>query len=363
MILNAVDETEALEVLHREGCTDGLPVIVPTPERVQRMVLASGLDGDLVLGEVGPQLGQASVEKVAINAVMAGCLPDHFPVVVAAVRAACDPVFDLTEVQSTTHGVAPLLLVNGPARDACGPIARAWGALGPGHRANASIGRALRLVLINIGGGRPGVSDMALLGHAGKFTSCLAEDEEASPFPPLHVALGFRPEQSVVTVAGVEAPHSVIGLLGESGPAAAARLVGLLGAAVANVGANNAHGPGGASVVVVLNPDHAEVLADAGYDRAAIQQGIASHACNRRDRLRALSALVPDGDGADLLPAVAGPECVLVLVAGGAGLYSVVFPSWGGGPHGNQPVSAEIELDQACEVPTPAPAAGPGASR
>ena len=169
--LSAQDEAEALEALHRDGCTDGLPVIIPTPERVSRMVLASGIEGDMVLGTMGPGHGVATIEKVAVAAVMAGCLPDYMPVVVAAVKAVIDPRFDLTEMQATTHCTAPLVLVNGPARHNCGPIASGTGALGPGHRANASIGRALRLTMINIGKARPGSSDMALLGHPGKFTS------------------------------------------------------------------------------------------------------------------------------------------------------------------------------------------------
>lgn len=180
-LLEAVDEETALEMLHDLQCTDGLPVVIPTPDRVSRCVLASGQDGDMVLGELGPAMGIATVEKVAACAVMAGCKPDYMPLVIAAVKAVADPKFDLSELQATTHCTAPLIIVNGPARNDCGPVAASYGALGPGHRANASIGRALRLCLINIGGGRPGVSDMALHGHPGKFTYCLAELEEESP--------------------------------------------------------------------------------------------------------------------------------------------------------------------------------------
>ena len=208
--LEAADEAAAVEQLHALGCTDGLPVIVPTPERVERMVLAMGLDADLSLGEMGPMGGIATVEKVAVAAVMAGCLPDHAPVVLAAVEAVLDPAFDLTEMQATTHCTAPLVIVCGPAREQCGPVACGFGALGPGYRANACIGRALRLAMINVGGGRPGESDMALHGHPGKFTYCLAEDEAASPFPPLHTTFGLAPEQGAVVVIGAEAPHSVI---------------------------------------------------------------------------------------------------------------------------------------------------------
>ena len=170
-MLEAADEAAALEQLHELGCTDGLPVVIPTAERVARMVLASGLDADMALGEMGPGRGIATVEKVAVAAVMAGCLPDYMPVVIASARAVIAPEFDLTEMQSTTHCTAPLIIVNGPARATCGPVAAGFGALGPGHRANASIGRALRLCMINIGGGRPGESDMALLDSIGAEAS------------------------------------------------------------------------------------------------------------------------------------------------------------------------------------------------
>ena len=126
-MLAAADEAAALEQLHGLGCTDGLPVVIPTQLRVERLVLATGLAGDLVLGEMGPAGGAAAVEKVAAAAVMAGCLPEHMPVVLAAVRAVLHPTFDLTEMQSTTHCTAPLVVVNGPARHACGPIASGFG--------------------------------------------------------------------------------------------------------------------------------------------------------------------------------------------------------------------------------------------
>jgi len=349
-ILQATDEASAVELLHEMGCTDGLPVIVPTRERVERMALASGLDVDLVLGVMGPAMGAATVEKIAAAAVMAGCLPDHFPVVVAAVQAACDPVLDLTEVQATTHNLGPLIIVNGPARLACGPIASGFGALGPGHRANASIGRALRLAMINIGGGRPGISDMALLGHPGKFTYCLAEAEEDSPFPPLHTSLGYSSEQSAVTVACVEAPHSVCFIGDADDPTAVDRALRQYAAVLANAASNN-HLIGRGVQVLVLNPDHARFLADAGLDRGALQEALAERAVRPRNEIWAMPAAeghMPDGD---TVPAVRDPENILILVAGGTGLYSAVMPSWGAGPHGNVFTTREVVIDQSCELP------------
>lgn len=349
-LLRAESDVEAVELLHRLGCTDGLPVVVPTPDRVERMVLASGLDPTIDLGSMGPIGGRTTIEKVATNAVMAGCLPDHLPVVLAAVRAILRPEFDLSEVQSTTHSIAPLVIVNGPLASAC-DISCGFGALGPGHRANASIARAVRLCMINIGGGRPGVSDMALLGHPGKFGMCLAEDEASSPWEPLSVAAGFGPDESVVTVVGTEAPHSVIFVDDADSPDSPDRLLRAVAAVIANTGSNNAFFRTGA-VTVVFNPEHAAVLARAGMSRHDVQRALHGHATNPRRVLRSLNPMfAPDGDPDEPVTAVRDPDRIVVLVAGGGGLYSSVFPSWSAGAHGNLVIHERIDTDQACEIP------------
>ncbi len=351
-LLQAGDESEALEMLHKLRCTDGLPVIIPTPERVERFVLASGLDGTLELGKMGPAMGAATVEKIATAAVMAGCLPDWMPIVVAACQAVMDERFDLTEMQATTHCTAPLILIGGPVRTWCG-IASSFGALGPGHRANASIGRALRLAMINIGGGRAGESDMALLGQPGKFTYCLAEDEESSPFDPLHVSLGFEKEDSVVTVIGAGSPHSVIAVADADDPESPARLLQSLAVGLANITTNNAILRNGAAVVV-LNPDHAAFLRRRGYDRQQIQAELRELASHSRGELARVSPAFAGGDG-DLnerIYAFAEPDDILVLVAGGGGLYSAVMPSWCAGPHRNRYVSRKIPYGDSCAVPS-----------
>lgn len=350
-MLNAVDEVAALEDLHELGCTDGLPVIVPTVQRVDRMVLASGSDAQLVFGEMGPAGGVATVEKVAVAAVMAGCLPDYMPVVVAAVQAVIDPIFDLTEMQGTTHCTAPFIIVNGPARHWCGPIASGFGALGPGHRANASIGRALRLTMINIGGARPGVSDMALLGHPGKFSYCLAEDEEGSPFPPLHTSFGFAPEDSVVTVIGAEAPHSVVYSGDADDPENHRKLLEVLTIGIANMATNNAVLRNG-SVVVVLNPEHANILSGAGLSRRDVAVRLFELAHHPRAELERLaSAFAGRAGDHDLVSCFETPEQILIMMAGGSGLYSMVLPSWCAGAHRNSAVSVQVAIDPSCEVP------------
>lgn len=331
-LLEADSEIEAIEQLHALGCTDGLPVIVPTGERVDRMVLATGLDAGIVLGEMGPLLGVCTVEKLAAAAVMAGCLPDFMPIVLAAAQAVMEPEFDLTEMQATTFGTTPLIIVNGPGRSECG-IASGFGALGPGHRANASIGRALRLAMINIGGARPGVSDMTLLGHGAKFTQCLGEDEESSPFESLAVSRGFGADQTVVTVLGTEPPHSVIHIADGDDPDSPIRLMNGLADMLAAPGTNNAT-LGGGQAAVVITPDQMGELARAGYTRRSIAEHIVGRATTRTAR-----------------PAFTSPDDVLIIAAGGAGLYSFVFPTWCAGAHHNRSVSKAVELDQSCELP------------
>jgi hypothetical protein len=349
-MLQAADEAAALEVLHNAGMTDGLPVVIPTAERVANLVLASGLDADMQLGVMGPAGGVATVEKVAVAAVMAGCLAEHIPVVIAAVKAVLEDEFDLAQMQSTTHCTAPLIIVNGPGRLSCGPIASGFGALGPGYRANASIGRALRLCMINIGGARPGESDMALLGHPGKFTYCLAEDEEHSPFAPMHTDLGFTAEDTVVTVIGAEAPHSVVYSGDADDPEDAAKLLEVLAIGLANMATNNAVLTGGGAVVV-LNPEHAKILADAGLDRAAILHRLWELTHYPTERLAYFAAGFATRIKEETYPCFRQPEDILLLMAGGSGLYSMVMPSWCAGAHQNRYVSQQVALDLYCEIP------------
>jgi hypothetical protein len=352
MLLEALDESSALERLHELGCTDGLPVVIPTPKRVERFVLSTLLDPDLSLGSMGPLGGNVTVELLAACAVMAGCTPDYVPVVLAAVQAVLDPTFDATEMQATTHCTAPLVIVNGPVRNHIG-MASGFGALGPGHRANASIGRALRLTMINAGGVKPGTSDMALLGHPGKFTYCFAEDEEHTPFDPLHVQRGFDREQSVVTVIGAEAPHSVLAILDGDNPQSATLLLKQLARCLANVGSNNANFRNG-QAVVVINPDHAAMLAKAGYTQATIRAAIVEHATNPLSLLREVNSSIPEPTDRNVDPMISAfrsADDILLVHAGGGGLYSMVMPSWAAGPHANRAVSVVVATDDACAVP------------
>ena len=277
--------------------------------------------------------------------------PDYAPVVVAAARAIMDPVFDLTEVQATTHAITPLVIVNGPARRWCGGIHGGFGALGPGHRANASIGRALRLAMINVGGGRSASSDMALLGHAGKFTMCLAEDEENSPFEPLHTSRGFDATQSAVTVIGTEAPHSVMGLIDADDPTCVDRLLRSFALGFANVTTNNVALSGG-QAALALNPDHASFLANAGLSRNDVRDRIVAESYVLGAELaRSAGSMGRTIDPEREYRCFEHEEDLLVFVAGGGGLYSAAFASWCAGPHMNRAITVEIEVGQSCEVP------------
>ncbi len=196
-------EADAWEIVNdmafRNGWTDGLPIVPPTEERVRHMLESAHGSPDDVVAEVAPMLGVATYERVAVNAVMAGCLPEYFPVVLAAVDAMCDPAFNLDAVQTTTSPCTVAVLVNGPIRRRL-DVNSNYNCLGQGWRSNATIGRAVRLVLLNIGGGHPGVEDKCVQGTPAKYTCCFAEAEELTPWSPLHVERGFKPSDDVVTV-------------------------------------------------------------------------------------------------------------------------------------------------------------------
>ncbi|MFV0294932.1 MAG: hypothetical protein ACK5JT_02295, partial [Hyphomicrobiaceae bacterium] len=213
--ITGADAAERAQRLYRlRGWTDGLPVVLPTTARVKAMLAFTDGRATDSLGDVEPLKGIATREKVAANAVMAGCRADFFPVVLAAVAAALDPAFNMRGVQTTDENAAPLIVVNGPIAKALG-INSSFGALGPGWHGNASIGRALRLVMNNIGGGWPGCVSFAGLGHAGRYTMCLAEDEAKTPWLPLHVQQGLARETSAVTLFRAETAINVTGGLDE----------------------------------------------------------------------------------------------------------------------------------------------------
>jgi hypothetical protein len=314
------------EVMDR-GWGDGLPVIPPTADRVQAFCDTVGLAPDHELGRLGPGWGIATVEKVATNAVMAGCLPAHFPLVVAGVHGVAQTSFNLYGIQATTNPVTPFLLVNGPRRAELG-LNYSTGAFGPGSRANATIGRALRLVLLNIGGARPGELDRATQGFPGKYTFCAAEHEERNPWGPYHVERGFSPEDTTVSVFGVQGYHNIIDLTAVD----ARELLDMLAAGMAAVGTNNmTHG---GQALVVLSPEHAEQMERDGFDKDEVRRYLWERARIDLSRLpprfqEFMKARRPGWVDQNRLPITDEPSEIQIVVVGGPGIHSAFLPMFG----------------------------------
>jgi len=335
-----------VEIWFERGVTDGLPVVPPTRERVERMLEATRRDRGELLALVPPNYGRATVEKLAVNAVMAGCLPAYFPVVLAVVEAACDPIFNLHGQSGTTNAASPLIVVNGPVRGRLG-LNCAAGVFGPGYRANATIGRALRLCMINLGGTKPGAPSMSTFGHPGRYTYCIGEYEEVSPWEPLHVERGLRPEQSAVTVFSGEGPTVINDHLSRAAP----QLVASLGWSAAGVW-NHKTFPLNGHTLWVIGPEHARTIAEDGWSKQDVKRYL------YETIRRPVRELQPGSDGAEvrrfqgglgerppeeLVPKYPSIDEILIVVAGGtAGRFSAVIPGWLGGEVGSRPVTRPI---------------------
>ena len=306
----------------------------PTAARVAAAVAASGRARDELVAEVPPNFGRATVEKIAVNAVMAGCRSEYLPVVLAAVEAMCDERFCLLGVSGTTDAVAPLVIVNGPIRDAL-DINSGAGVFGPGWRANATIGRAVRLCWVNIGGARPGVISMSTFGGPGRYTYCIGENEEASPWEPLHVEHGFDRRDSTVAVLAAEAPQIVADTRSRNAP----DLLATIARSVEVVAHHKATGLG--DTAIVFSPEHVATLAADGWSKARVRQVL-------WERLhKPVRELLPGRDGGEglsdealagfpegplseaLVPKFQAPESLKLLVAGGpAGRFTAIVPGW-----------------------------------
>jgi hypothetical protein len=327
------EAVDPFEFMFEQGLTDGLPVVPPTPERVLRMLGGARREPGEVIAVVPPNMGEATVEKIAINAVMAGCRPEYLPVVIAAVQAVCNERFNIHGVLATTHFAGPILIVNGPIRDRIGMNYRI-NALGQGNRANATIGRALQLVIRNVGGGRPGEIDRAALGQPGKYTFCFAEHEERSNWEPLHVEHGFRIDQSTVTAFAGAAPTGFVDQLAR-GAEALATSYGLV---LASISHPKQYGYGEA--LVIVTPEHVDTFAKDGWTkaqvRAAIQRATLRPARELARDERCAEGLTPAeverlGHGT-LVPKFRAPEMIGLVVAGGeAGKFGAYVMGWGGG--------------------------------
>lgn len=326
------DPIEAIEGCYELGWTDGLPVVPPTLDRVRRFIDITGRFGESVIGSVPERRREVTVEKVAANAVMAGCLPEYFPVVLAAAEAMLDPTFNLIGPSSSLGGAGILVIVNGPVVKDLGINARN-NLFGPGNRANATIGRAIRLILMNACAAMPGLFDRSVLGHPGKYSYCIAEATDDTHWTPLHVERGFGVEESAVTVFACEGPRQVRTVGGpENIIAAVADVASSLGTSMSTVGSIGDTSAivrqGEVAVVVAGQSSVWNGLTKADFRRALHPQircslsdlkraGYVSGGSDRDDEVRFVS-LVPD------------PDDILVIFAGGEeNSMCAVMPSWG----------------------------------
>ncbi|MBI4527999.1 MAG: hypothetical protein HY695_29745 [Deltaproteobacteria bacterium] len=313
----------ANEFFQEKGWTDGLPIIPPTEERVARMLEAVQRGSQDVIGHVPPRWAPATVEKIAINAVMAGCLPQYMPVLIAGVEAITDPKLNLYSLQATTGGPAVMLIVNGPIRHRLNVNSGA-NVLGEGWRANATIGRAIRLIQRNIGGSYPGTTCKATLGWPGKYTLCIAENEEASPWEPLHVERGFEAGTSTVTAISAD------------GAVRASDLDSTTAEGVLTNFAQRMEGPAGPEAIMVICPEHAKIIAGDGLSKKDVKRyvwqrahwvlkNLPDESFQQRVKRRPDLKLTRDS----VLPIVDRPDDILVVVAGGDGSQSQYIHVWG----------------------------------
>jgi hypothetical protein len=313
--------TEVNQFFYRNGWGDGLPIIPPSEEAVAEMMKGTDLPADHVVAKIIPRMGKATVEKIAVNAVMAGALPIHMPVLIAAVQAVADPRTRFDTFEVSTGSWAPFLVINGPIREDI-HINSGSGALSPGNLPNSAIGRALGLIVKNIGGARKGIEDMGTLGNPGKYSLVFAENEEDSPWEPLHVERGFKKEDSTVTIffpnqhvysipRGTDA-KGILDSIADSSP----RIMNAL----------------------MIIPSHADILASEGWTKSKVREYVMKlgEAGSAKSR--------PQSGDAPAVPPTTPRDALMIVVAGGAGTWYGVFKSAGGGILGNDFVSKKIEL-------------------
>ena len=340
---------DVCEFMFDQGMTDGLPVVPPTPERVIRMLSGTKRDPQEVIAIMPPNLAPVTIEKLAINAVMAGCKPEYLPVLIAAVQAACTDEFNIHGVMATTMGASPVMVINGPIRHKLGMNMR-LGALGQGSRANATIGRALRLVVRNVGGARPGGTERSTMGTPMKFTMCFPEWEERNPWGPMHVERGFAVSDSVVTLfAMTSGPTLMVDQTSRTAP----QLAGSLGLNLEAAHHMRAHR--GTDVVLVICPEHVDTFVRDGYTKADIRRRI-QEVTARTPLELAKDEISGVGFDPEMLAKMT-PEQLLrkipkfdseadihIVVAGSdAGKFSAAFHGWARGAIGSVPVSRKIE--------------------
>ncbi len=330
---------DEIETLYERGWTDGLPVVPPTEARVLRMLEGTSHAPDEVVAIVPPDLVEITVEKVAINAVMAGCKPEYLPWVLTAVQAACTDEFNIHGVLATTMPVGPVIICNGPGTQAIG-MNSGVNVLGQGNRANLTIGRALQLVIRNVGGGRPGGVDRAAHGNPGKISFCFPEDEAGSPWTSLASERGVAPGRDAITLFAGEGPKVIVDQLSRTPESLANSL------AAALRGMTHPKLVIAFDVILILGPEHARVFAEAGWDRARILAELHERTqMPGSDLIRGAAGIaegVPESLRDQTLPKFRQGGILLVHAGGGAGLFSTMIGGWLNGAAGSHPVTREV---------------------
>ena len=327
------------EAMWDRGWSDGLPLVPPTEARVARMLTGTTRAPDDVVTVVPPDLVECTVEKVAVNAVMAGCLPEHLPVVLSALEAACTREFNMHGLLATTFFSGPILIVNGPIRHRIGMNAGV-NALGQGNRANSTIGRALQLVVRNVGGGLPGGVDRATLGSPGKLGFCFAEDEEGSPFTPLSVDRGLEAGVDAVTLFAGHGPTAIIDQKSREPDSLARSFAAVL--------RTNSHPklPLKIDAVLVVSPEHGRIFRDAGWGREQLMARLGELLLLDSDELvqgaGGMAEGIPEAFAGMQLPKFREGGLLVCHAGGGAGLFSAVLGGWVNGEEGSDPVTVPI---------------------
>ncbi|MFH1484938.1 MAG: hypothetical protein ABIH46_02610 [Chloroflexota bacterium] len=333
----AEDFDEAVELFYDNRWTDGLPIVLPTENRVKKALEYLDRNPQDSLGSIPPKNGPATIEKIVINSIMGGCLPEHLPVVIAAVEAMLEKPFNLNGVQATIHCVCPLAIVSGPLVHQL-KFNDGEGVFGGGSRSNAAVGRAIRLILWNVGGAMPGELDRASLGHPGKYAYCIAESVDDNPWEPVHVERGFKIEDSAVTMFGCEAPHHVA-----TGPGTPLQTLHAIADSMSNIGNNNFHF--GGETLVAVGVRAAASLSHAGWTKDSIREYLYENA--RVSVRRALLGAQFDEKATEapgwpkwidpanpdaMIPVIREPENINLVVTGGWGAgaaFCAICPGWG----------------------------------
>jgi hypothetical protein len=336
-VLEVSDAFEANELFQDQGWTDGLPIVPPTESGVRSFLSHAGLEANTIIGFEPVRRRQITAEKVAIAALMAGCRAQYMPVVVAIVRAMCEPPFCLHGSTASTGGCAPMVVVNGPIRQKIGMNAT-HNVLANGSRANASMGRSIRLLLINVLGSHPGQLDRSTLGHAGKYSFCFAEDEEDSPWVPLAVERGVPVGTSAVTVMSAESPHQIMNDWTQDPK-------DILDTYAAAIRANMlTYSIWSGNYALIIPKQHRTFFAEAKWSKQNIRDYVFEKACVSRKEWRQVGKTAVAGlkDENKVYTALRTPEDLLVIAAGGpAGGFGAIVPPW----YGQKSLAVTVAID------------------